>query len=156
MSEWPNGPRDWSPRLAQAMREVAKLRPLIPAELIAEKLGFWNTGTVIPLRYNGEDLLSMIDLLVKVPFLNTDISKLRPTYNGAVQEIGIVHIYSDGFVHVDLEIYYLLTGQIKGYEHLAGRWPWEDCWGPPDPREKAAPEQVMGMELPTNSLGEYF
>lgn len=152
---WPEGPRDWSPRLAQALREVEKLRPLIPAELIVEKLGYWNTGTVIPCNYNGVSLLSKITIIVKIPWGNTKKIDLSPSYKGPFEEKGVVHVYSDGFVHVDIEIYYLLTGQIKGYEYLAGRWPWADIWGPPDPTEKEAPKKVAGVGPAMNSLAEY-
>ena len=153
MSEWPEGPRDWSPRLAQALREVEKLRPLIPAHLIVEQAGYYRVGNVIPVKYNNVDLLCKHFMLVAVPYGKVDRAKLSPTCNDPFQDVGIVHVYSDGFVHIDIEIYYLLTGQIGGYEHLKGSWPWADFWGPPDPTEKAAPQEVMGME-PTNSLGD--
>lgn len=152
---WPDGPREWSPRLAQALRDVEKLRQLIPPSLIVEEHEHWKVGGIVPIEENGVKSLCKFALLVKLP-QPFNLEGLVPPWKGIIEDLGIVWLYSDGFVYVDRQIYYLLTGQIKGYEHLAGRWPWENFWGPPDPGERSAPEQVDGVGAVSDYGGEGY
>lgn len=121
---WPEGPRDWSPRITWALREAARLRTMLPQDLLTEEEGFWETGKTYLVAADGNLMLATIAVMIQ------PLSRLQ-------HHPDRVWVYPNGFVYVDEAIYRLLTGKIEGYEAFKGRWPWPSPYGPPHPwREK--------------------
>lgn len=130
---WPEGPRDWSPRLSKALRKADVLRTLIPSELIVEvdpngsreitgnprKLGrLIVNGTSANL---SETYAHIPGVLGKVAFL---VMLDKPEAR-ALEGLSMVWILSNGHLAMGRGIVSLLEGKIPGYEHLAGQWPFE-------------------------------
>jgi hypothetical protein len=116
-NSWPDGPRDWSPRMTQALKDLEKVRSVIPKELIVEHAGLFVTGQTYDLETPGGKL-ARVALSVKIG-----------------ETFDRIWLYSNGHLYVGMEIMMLLNGHLKGFEHLSGRWPWPGAYGPPDPQD---------------------
>lgn len=101
---WPEGPRDWCPRMNRAFKDFDKICAVIPPELITAKLMFWSGGDAVA------------TIAVKV-------GKKKPVLDQ-------VWLRFDGRLVIGRLIMKLLQGQIEGFEYLAGRWPWPGEEGP--------------------------
>lgn len=105
------GPREWTPRVEKAFKQVEWLRALIPPELIVEftePLKIWNSLT----GHMGDEAL-------------------RVHFRQREDWCDHVWVHIDGHVTVERGIYDLLNGEVPGFEHLAGRW--NGVWPPPKP-----------------------
>lgn len=120
LKAWPDGPREWSPRMKQALEDIKKLRSAIPPELIVERGNLFETGGTFMSSIDNE--LTRVALVVKVG-------------QRMVDEFDRVWLHASGRIFVGPWIHHLLNGYLEGYEHLAGRWPWPGAYGPPDPKD---------------------
>lgn len=119
---WSDGPREWSPRFPTARQALELLRAAIPPEFILEQSAdpMWKIP-YISLPGNDSRVEAKMALVVRIPD----------------DKGGEAHVWhsSDGKLHIQIEIYYLLSGLIPGYEHLIDRWPWPGGYGPPTPSD---------------------
>lgn len=127
---WPDSPRDWSPRMAESLKYLEQLKAAVPAKFQVERGGLWELGkdyeVQAPLEDDGSGgevlVIAKIVLLVRIP---DDRGIFDRTW-----------LYSNGRILVGLDTCLLLRGQIEGYEHLADRWPWPGFgYGPPDRKD---------------------
>lgn len=108
------GPREWTPRVEKAFKQVEWLRALIPPEFVVhlseseEPRKIWNSLT----GHVGDEALRV---------------QFRPRKDWCDH----VWVHIDGHVTVERGIYDLLRGEVPGLEHLAGRW--DGVWPPPKP-----------------------
>jgi len=105
--------------MAQALKDIEKLRSAIPSELIVERGDLFETNRIF--ESSGE--LTKVALIVKVG------EKVGE------DDFDRVWLYASGRIFVGPWINHLLNGYLVGYEHLAGRWPWPGAYGPPDPQD---------------------
>jgi len=118
---WVEGPREWSPRKRLVEEAVALIRRAIPSELLASR------DDVSRFRM-GEEIYS-VDTTFRVSGRSGVIAKIvLMALMGEV--LGLVYLCSDGRLLVRKEVIELLRGEVAGYEHLAGRWPWGEALGP--------------------------
>lgn len=115
ISVWPDSPRDWSPRMEQALKDLETLRATIPPELLVDRADLFTVGHTFKLPGDGEEVAMRVALIVKVGEARSDR----------------VWLYSDGKLGIGVGIVTLLQGGVEGYEHLEGRWPWPGAYGPP-------------------------
>jgi hypothetical protein len=114
---WPDGPREWSPRMNKSLKCIDAIKRAVPPELVVERWKDWITGETFP-------VLSRKAQYGKVVLM---LHFTRPPFNGRLSR---VWLYSDGSLVVGRLTWMLLNGKMLGYEHLKGRWPWQESEGP--------------------------
>lgn len=110
------GPREWSPRQRIAEKHVVALKAVIPPEMLVEEGAGHHVGDQVYLASLTDQRSAKIALIVRID----------NTYEH-------VHVCSTGRIFIDHGIRMLLSGLNIHYPHLAGRWPWPDNLGPPNP-----------------------
>jgi hypothetical protein len=118
---WVEGPREWSPRKRLVEEAVALIRRAIPPELLVSRDNVSHFAI-------GKEIYH-VDATYNVPGRSGVIAKI--VLMAMVGEgLGLVYLCSDGRLLVRKEVIELLRGEVAGYEHLAGRWPWGEALGP--------------------------
>lgn len=110
---FPNqGPREWTPRVADAVLKAEFLRSLIPSELLVE---------MNEPAYRITDSLTgkQCALILKIHARKWKKS-WAPNEETWIEDN--VWITEEGTLITEAGIRDLLSGKIKGYEHLSGRW----------------------------------
>lgn len=115
------GPRDWTPRVMKAARQLEILKSLIPAELqkhIEEVSFSWDSLT-------GQEAI----LVLMVQARKWNLPWAPKQWQWLIDK---AWISEQGRIITECGIKDLLSGTIEGYEHLAGRWEkWMDAIGEP-------------------------
>jgi len=105
------GPREWTPRIAAAVKKVEFLGSLIPLgilEAFPEAESRWDSLT-------GKEMALMLQVRVrkwKKPWAPEQFQFIEDN----------VWITEDGVIITEAGIRDLLSGQVEGYEYLAGQW----------------------------------
>jgi len=105
------GPRDWSPRVDAALRKVEFLVSLIPPEVLDTS----------PPRECQWDSLTGKEMCLAVVVRSR---KWKKPWTPEQFELlnDNIWIGDDGRIVTECGIRELLSGEVEGYEHLAGRW----------------------------------
>lgn len=109
---WQRGPREWSPRRKRVLEDCRKLHDAIPREMIVTRSAdLSKTGEIVAHDLgNGRTEACIIAFMVRI----------SPKYEHCER----VWISSRWTLSMGIGIVQLLNGQLSGFEHLAGRWPW--------------------------------
>lgn len=113
---WNRGPREWSPRLARGLRMVRELHDLFPKHMLAYYKGMKPRQIRTLSTFRGEEKFMLA--------FTVSFEKEGP-HGGYIETDG-VWISPEGVVDVGMWIRQMLKEGLKGYESLAGRWPWKD------------------------------
>jgi hypothetical protein len=113
MDFFPEGPREWSPRMKVALGAVEKIRSLIPPELLVDRSSMYEVGQTYHVNTSFGKLAKVMLIMKAGEYTNQ------------------VWLYSGGHLYVGIEVVMLLRGELKGFEQLVGRWPWPGDYGPP-------------------------
>lgn len=113
ISAWPEGPREWSPRMKFCLRVIEKIRRTLPAKLFVEESRWLKVGEVRSYTAFKEGVkesqTAKVVLLVKL--------------NETVEDVSIT---SNGRISMGVMIAQLLNGHIRGYEYLGKEPFWEN------------------------------
>lgn len=106
------GPREWTPRVASALKKLELLRSLIPSEIL---------HVLADPEIRGCDSLTHKEM-ARIFFVR--VRKWKKPW--APEKFDFLHdnvwINEDGRIITEVGIKILLSGEVEGYEHLAGRW----------------------------------